>query len=266
MKFTNVHAQPQYPNGVLVQWDLEEAIDPGTYKFFVEKSGSVEGPFEPLHALPLLNEYTYLDVAVGNTLLTKDTSHLFYRVRVISPVGKELFSKPTDLLRNLEQRQFYIAREIMRKETLRFRKKVGVLLFVFKRRHFGDACTCIDPVTDDVLDSECTSCYGTRFVGGYYPPVEMWGEVTSYIKDKKIDPQGFGMIENYGTAIRLIAAPLLRRGDLIVERENRRAWNVMDVQNAELRTIPVVQLIGGRLISPSDIEHRIPIDEHDSVC
>ena len=161
MKFSRVTVYPAFSREILVEWELEGATMAGNYLFHIERSDSPESGFERLTYDPLPNANHFIDRTAP--LLAKENL-LFYRVVVTDPRGREIISPPKDLFRNLERRQWFIAREITRKEILRLRKLVGVRAAVLKKRHFGAKCkNCLDPVSGEVTDSQCESCFGTRF-------------------------------------------------------------------------------------------------------
>lgn len=257
MRFECVSIYPAFSREILVEWGLSRATERGDYLFHVERAGSPEGPFERLTSEfgPVVNKTFFVDRSAP--LLSKE-NHWYYRIIGIAPSGKEYTSPAKDLYRNLERRSWLIAREITRKETLRFRKYVGVRAVVLKKKHFGELCTeCVDPVGGDVTDSQCEACFGTRFLGGYYSGIEAWIETSPLPDQKGLGGQGW-MTEDYTGQIRMISYPLVTREDLIVEVDSNRRLRVLQVDPIELRTVPLIQLVSVKMISRSDVEYRVP--------
>ena len=60
-------------------------------------------------------------------------------------------------------------------QTLAF-KTIGETMLVYRQKHFGQTCACVDPVSNQPQDG-CHNCFMTRFVGGY----DMIGETVGYI-------------------------------------------------------------------------------------
>lgn len=258
--FQEISVYPAYPKRVFVQWLLKDTSLIGTHRFWVDRAGSPEGPWEALTTTPLLDRYFFEDTTVQ--LVVKENRY-FYRVRYKDPRGRDFTSPAHDLLRNLRAHDFLIAQEINRKEQLRFNSKVGIKAFVLKRKHYGEVCAdCVDPETGKVVKAKCKCCYGTMFKGGFYPPIETCLEVEAFPNSHVLEPGGQATSENFVSRGRMQVYPHAVRGDLIVERENNRRWEILQIYRPELRTIPVVQELQEiRLIAPTDIEYYVPVGE-----
>ena len=254
MKFSRVTVYPAFSKEILIEWELERATLPGVYWFLVERAGSPEGPWELLTPTPLPNAEFFIDRTAP--LLSKE-NFLFYRVTVTDPKGRVFISDPKDLFRNLEREQWYVAREITRKEILRFVKKVGVRAAVLKKKRFGPLCDCVDPVSGEVTDSSCPDCFGTRYAGGFNDPIEAWVESSPFPNAKQLQNMGW-LTEDFSGQIRMVSYPLVTREDIIVELDSNRRLRVLQIDPVELRTVPIVQLVGVKMIPRSDVEYTIP--------
>ena len=259
MHVESISVYPVASRQVLVEWRLAEVTEPGDYLFWVERANSPEGPWENLTSSPLVNEFFFVDRKT--VVLTKEP-HVYYRVKVQDPDGRVCISGPKDLLRNLERRQFLQVREVIRKEILRFRKFAGVRVYILKKKHFGQKCTeCIDSVTGYQTDSYCLNCFGTRWEGGFEPPIEAWVERGPMDNNKGLGGSGW-MTEDFEGQIRAVAYPVFTRDDIIVEAETNTRLRVLRVSWAELRTVPVVQIVTARFIPRNEIEYKVVVDEH----
>jgi len=256
MTFQEISVYPAFPNAVVIQWSLTDTSMPGTYRFQVERSGSPEGPWVTLTPTPVQDVYVFIDREVK--LIVKENRY-FYRVIFIDPSGRQFTSDAQDLLRNLKKHDFLLASEFNRKESLRLVQYVGVEAYLLKRKHYGERCTsCFDPATGKIVKSKCFCCYGTKYVGGYFPPIPIYVEIQPFPKVSRLEAGGQGTSEQFVTSGRMPAYPLVARADIIVERENNRRWHIMKVVCDELRTVPVVQRLEEiREIARTDIEYRI---------
>ena len=265
MRFERVTVYPAFSREILVEWELEDEaqVDPGPYFFTVERSASPEGPWDCLTPKPLVDAMHFVDKLTP--LLSKE-NFLFYRVTATLPSGKTIVSPAKDLFRNLERPQWLVWREITRKEILRLKKFVGIRAAVLKKKRFGEPCEeCTDPVTGTVTDSQCRECFGTRYQGGFYPPIEAWIESSPVPDAKGLGGHGW-MTEDYVGQLRMVSYPLVSREDIVVELESNRRFRVLQIDPIELRTVPVVQLVSARMISRSDVEYRIPAHLEPDDC
>jgi hypothetical protein len=149
---------------------------------------------------------------------------------------------------------------MIRKEILRFRKFVGVPVWVLKMKHFGAKCTdCIDPVSGYQIDSMCLSCFGTRWVGGYEPPIPAWVERGPMDDNKALGGSGW-MTEDFEGQIRMVAYPIVTRDDIIVEASTNVRLRALRISAAELRTAPIVQIVTARFIPRNEVEYRVSVN------
>jgi len=259
MDIASISVYPVASRQILVEWRLEEATAPGDYLFWIERANSPEGPWESLTPIPLVNQFFHVDRK--SVYLSKEP-HLYYRLKVRAPDGEECTSRPKDLLRNLERKQFLQAREVIRKEILRFRKFAGIRVLILKKKHFGRKCNeCIDQVTGYQIDSLCLNCYGTRWEGGFEPPIEAWLERGPMDNNKALGGSGW-MTEDFEGQVRAVAYPLFTRDDIVVEAETNTRLRVLRISTAELRTVPIVQILTVRVIPRNEIEYKVIVDEH----
>lgn len=60
-----------------------------------------------------------------------------------------------------------------------YNKLYGTAVFYYQKKTTGSRCThCYDEVTHKVLTSDCQYCYGTGFVGGFHPPLQLYITIT----------------------------------------------------------------------------------------
>jgi hypothetical protein len=96
----------------------------------------------------------------------------FYRVIVEDAAGTKHTSHACNFFMNLDHYQWRLFRQYTRTQLLGLNKRGGVAAWLLKRKTSGPKCTaCVDPNTGYAVSTECGSCYGTGFVGGYHPPL-----------------------------------------------------------------------------------------------
>ena len=255
MKFSKIILYPDFPREIIVQWDLENAIHPGQYLFDVERSGSPIGPFEKLNSEPLIDEFKFHDTTLP--LITKLVD-VYYRVIVTPPLDSKLISDSINLIRQRENRQYLIGKEINRQEKILLKHAVGVPCKVFKRRHWGTRCPdCFNFLTKEVTDKNCASCFGTGFTGGYYPFIDTFIHFDTPVPRSQEVTDQFATVENIVTTGWTIAYPLLKKDDIIVDDVNKR-WYIHTVNITELRRAHSRQLMDLREVTARSILYDLP--------
>jgi len=163
---------------------------------------------------------------------------------------------------DIPEKDWLIAREIIRKEQLRF-KYVAVPGYLLKPFRFGKPCRrCRDQLTQEVLDSDCPVCNGTGFEVGYHPPLSLqcWDLSTQTIQED-VDAQFKGMTRNnpYITA-RLVGFPAINKSDIWVNGSSDERWLVETIQiAAAIRNVPIVYQVKMGLLPFSNTAYAIEV-------
>ena len=254
-----LYLYPHYPDAVALRWEMIDSKLPGTFKVWVERSGSPEGEFERLNELPVLNSKEWVHQGQTTEILAKQRFPL-YRIVLEYPDGKTFTSNVAGLSGPLPRQDYLIARELNRKWSVRL-KQVGIPIIVFKRKHWGEKCDkCIDPATGSKTIDFCEDCYNTKFMGGYYDPIETIGEVVVNAHHTSLDPQGLGARQEYDCQMSIMSHPILTRDDIIVEKLTNIRWITWEMQPLEWKRIPVVQQVRLKQAPPSSVVHRLEYD------
>lgn len=265
MNFVKVVAFPIWPDKIRFQWQVDLQGLSGQYVFQIFYSGSPEGEWEPL-SLPLVNQYTYLHDRM-ELLSSEIRNKLYFKITCTPPKENKRrqwikFEKLFTLYHGLNKKELLKANEIIRKENLRFEHFVGVPLYILKEKTFGEKCTeCIDEHTGTIIDPNCTSCFGTEYVGGYHTPVKVWGEIVDQPVSKQASPLA-NTTEDKTATIRLTNEVLVDKHDIIVDVNNNNRWLIMNQPNVtSYRTFPINQQVGAVMKKPKDIIYKFPLEE-----
>lgn len=257
---------PLFPRGVFFQWDLLNPTETGSFQFDVYRSGSPEGPWEPL-LLGGADIYNYSDVlpststqATGDINQLSLTRGIFYRVVVTPPSGCDNAVEVVSVVEpRLDGKQRLLKRKILRDESLTFKKLNGVEIAVVKRMHWGPRCTkCWDKTTKAVTRANCTTCYGTGFSPGYFAPILTLGRRGTLPAAKQIAPQGIA--EYRPTQVTILDAPKVEPDDVLVFLKDNKRFVVKAVLQTELKTVGVHQKLEVSEIARSSIEYRLVVD------
>lgn len=262
MYFSKFYIYPSYPETITLQWDIDNKQLPGKYTFIVSQSNNNKD-FTPI-APPLINTYQY-KIRWAELLSTEVRNSLYFKVECTPPIINPqlqytVFSQTIPCFNTqLQKREFLIAKEINRKENLRFEKLIGMPAKVLKRKNFGELCThCVDKLTGSVTNSSCLICYGTRFVGGYYNPVDVYMEIVGLPVEKIISE--FGTTEVKVAQLRFTNEILLDKQDVIVDTVNNNRWKIAGQPELVMyRTYPISQQVQGFMVNPKDITNKIGI-------
>jgi hypothetical protein len=198
--------------------------------------------------------------------------NLYYRVRVeIVPTegsssSDETFQTFTSLPEQangvMRRENLLIAKEIVKKEYLRLKKKGGRQGFLLKRKEWGTKCpVCRDFDTEGIVDGSCPTCFGTGIVGGYYPGIEYWLETTPAKRDQKISEQGLGTVNYQQISARAVAYPWVSSMDLWVDSRSNERYIIRSIQTlAEMDGKPLVYQLELRRLPDTDVSKTVPIE------
>jgi hypothetical protein len=244
-----------------VWWQLERTFnEPGPYVFQLQlgKTGLRDAVDWVNIGAPVVNGYNAYDPEwreAGYDLLDH------YRVVLTTPTSVYV-SQAANCYGDLPERDWLLAREIIRKEQLRF-KYVAVPGYLLKPFRFGKPCRrCRDQLTQEVLDSDCPVCNGTGFEIGYHPPLSLqcWDISTQTIQED-VDAKFKGMTRHnpYITA-RVIGFPAINKSDIWVNGSSDERWLVETIQvAAAIRNVPIVYQVKMGLLPFSNTAYAIEI-------
>lgn len=275
---------------VMVQWSLESVSEQGEYSFVVERSGS-PSEWESVSGI-LRDTYYYEDDLAGINVYSLDRD-LYYRIRAVPPSGEdnEVYSDSVDLrgtprpaITDSEpvvgltvvqdgptgsvstpflprpkdgRRRVLVGRAIQRQAMIYFKHLDGQELLLLKRRHYGWRCTdCFDPLTKTIVRSNCTTCYGTSWQGGYYAPYTLWGKV--FRQPPRTIRTNTGKETAAGGGLIIMGFPRITEGDLLVDPFNNERWLLEPGSDSRIRGIPYLQYPKASAVARSDIEFDIP--------
>lgn len=259
--FDRLDIYPTISGGTRVEWILHPRFggaEPYTYQIQFGRTGN-----------PLANDWTDVGNAQqGGTFLTDPLQRVYgkfqwthYRVLLTTRDNITYASKPQSLLGRLDKRDWLRAREIKRLENKRLQHEAGTKGWLLKRRHFGAPCTCLDELTEEIRDPECTLCYGTGILNGYFDPYPCFFVEMGLTKHRlHLDPNRGSVNDEPVIACRLVNDPQVMSYDVFVEEDTDIRWFMHQiVSRVEVRGMPVVVDVEFRQAPFSDIVYRVPI-------
>ena len=112
-------------------------------------------------------------------------------------------------------------------------------------------------MTRQRLRASCTSCYGTGFAGGFYAPIEVYGQIPT--ATVATATQQLGKVASQDSMLLLANYPLLTEGDVVIEAENVR-WRVgQSINVIEKQRAVVRQQAPIKRIDANEVEFSLPL-------
>lgn len=242
------------PRHLEVSWEVQSLFeDPLDYTMRVMRAEAEEGPYDYVSDA-FEDKYLYIDSRVD--LETRQHRRWYYKIEVTkkSDSSTAVFG-PSDRA----PRADLVATELRRQAQLRYQKISGRQCWLFPVRTFGQRCpTCYDRETGESQRSNCPTCYNTTYSRGYHTPVEIWAQFEP--TPVKADAAGGVRREaNTGGLVHIGYYPRAKKGDLIVEPENRR-WIVDAVGNSERLRAVVRQDLYVMELELGDVRFEVPVN------
>lgn len=236
---------PYGRTSTVIQWNVApELRGMGSITFKLELSGNPTGPWE-LVAENLTDTLVYEDMNSSTFGALKDK---YYRV---STQDGAFVSEPRPVLGQMPKKQYLISRKIFNDETVMLKKANGTAMAVIKRKHWGDRCSCVDPVTKLSLNSDCELCHGTKIIQGYYEPILTYGNIQPSSLGTDYGAAG-SVPEIETTQGMLLSFPLVYKDDILVELDTNKRWKVVSSKSTELLRNAVHQDIIVSLLPVTD--------------
>lgn len=243
---------------VRVTWALNRGfVAPGPYSFRLER---LYGPTDTPTVLAVGGDGHWM--TDNNPRRPQLGGEYYYRVVLIDDEGTEWESQVAPSESYWGARDWRIARAIVRAENLVMRKRSGTYGWLVKRRYWGSPCpTCLDPITGQVDNPNCGTCYGTAFEEGYHQPIPCWVVVEQLQRQSVLAETGHEKKNLAG--LRMLAYPPPEPGDIWVQAHTDRRYRIAgQLQPVAIhRGIPLVMQVSVEELPTSDAIYEIPVGD-----
>lgn len=169
--FQRVYVYPSpTQGGIYVSWEITPTFTPdsGSWVFHVERAQSggewtrlTEG--DPLNDVDYYLDTTSLAVRYGKI------ETIAYRVVLVD--GSTEYESSPEYLADIQTASEWAELRALLGYVNRQFEEGGIDGWLYRKRAWGATCSCVDANLGAPADSECTICYGTGIVGGYWTPI-----------------------------------------------------------------------------------------------
>ncbi len=252
IKLTKFYARSFELDAITCFWEIEDinlTDDVYAYEFTLVKSESKGGPYDIAYG-PFQNIFMFRDSIHPENHKNRN---IYYKLIVKDKRTQEVIEwGPTAQLPepNLE------ALEIIRQEEVLFRGFIGRKWYLFPRKTFGARCICYNKVMQKVEISNCTTCFGVGYLGGYNTPVSFYGQKDPVARTLQNTPTINHTINQ--TRLRLISYPPVMPGDLLVDSENHR-WSAISIEVTQRLGYDIHQEVTIKEFLRGVIEYLVPV-------
>jgi len=247
--------------GSRVEWVISRLFtDPGPHVFTLQGAASSVPTTEFANiGLPVQNVYFAED---DEKRIYAQSQDFYYRVKLQTAL-RTYYSEIISAVKNLQFRDWRLARDVLRKEKLRHSKYTSLKGFLLKRKRYGTRCTaCTDYLTDEVTNSDCTVCKGTGIIQGYFAAIPANMELALHQHREEMDNvQAVGTKKDviFGNC-RMLGDPVPDSYDVFVDSGSDRRFIIHEIISAaEMRGYPVVTNVSARQANFSDVVYNIPM-------
>jgi len=248
---------PVYPSFMYIQWTVEDR-ESAFKNADVLRSTSPSGPFNTLESTIESSTFFFKDIEAN---LSGLSTKYWYIIKANSARGDfyELSEPKTVEYDAKSGYRGRIARKARRDLSVTLERLNGVRIIILKKKRFGARCpVCFNPVTKDTVYSNCNTCYGTSYEGGYHDPVYTYG---------KLDPAPIrsslgasGISETAITGLTLTDYPDVEHEDVIVEQYTNRRFKVQRKMTSESSRVVVHQDLQISELSRDASEYIVPVE------
>ena len=257
--------------GTQICWKLRDGfVAQGPFYFYVETAPSGSTEWTPINDEPLV------DICCATDTYQRyydQLSYIYYRVRLVLPtvpdantgLPTEYVSQPQQGNGTWSRRDWLISRDIIRREYLVQRKRHNITSggYLLKRRRWGTPCPlCLDYDTGGTTQSQsCTTCFGTGFVGGYFPAID-YRFTFEALPQRRIERnEQVGQVNPIVKQARGVCYPHVDSHDIYARTDTGERYVIQNVSNlAEYGGVPLVIRAELRLAPVTDILYTVLLD------
>lgn len=240
----------------MVTWDISPGFTgthPYTFRLYASRSGV--GDWQLIDTV--VDTYNAIDPA---RWVYGVSPRLTYFVELEDGAGSRYPSPVALATGGLEGSNVFKAREIIRNEARLLQPDLsGICGYLWKRRHYGDVCTCVDHDTLLPGNPRHNLCYGTGIIGGYFNAVPYNVMPRTPSRKRRIRSTDAGPDERQALIGRGLLCPRLDKGDVWCNSNTDEHYIVQEVSELLLAGVPILyDQIELRLVASTDVVYTLP--------
>ena len=133
----------------------------------------------------------------------------------------------------------------------------GERVLLYQRREQGTLCPNYDPIRRQHRQDTDELCYGTNYLEGYYPPIDVFVSINTPGSQQKIRLYEEGLRREFVPTCWALWEPILKNRDFIVRRDGSRMW-ITEVTTSRWRHHVLRSLFKVEEIEKSAPIYKIP--------
>jgi hypothetical protein len=257
IKIVKLEVSQNSPTYFLVKWYLEPTIEQLTdyvvnvYRSELPSSNLVDYTLLTTTSLPA-SEYTeYYDTSVDGLINKFDT--MTYLIQVINlTTNGTITSDPVKATVASDN----VARRIIQLREIVLKRKSGAFFKILKRKTYGTLCpVCYDSTLQLTTNSKCTTCYDTKFVGGFYTPYIVRAQCNNAPPRSVITT--YGDWQDQDAIMVMSNKPVLSPSDIIIDPLGKR-WNIVTIRSTNKSYFLIAQQPQIRQIETDSVLYSVP--------
>lgn len=218
LQFTSIKVLPNLQTGAAGGFDVFWSLSGATFtpSFQVYWAPTESGPWTALLDPKTTNNF--LLNALEQRAAPQIGPLTWFKIEVFNGATSKLVSQPIDVRGAMDRRSFLIYRDALRRCALFFQKSQCLPGWLLRRIVYGTRCpVCTNEILKTPISSECTTCYGTGFTGGYYAPFPMradWSAGASPRSSNLTTKENVGPIAVQRQRFKIYAVPDAKSDDV----------------------------------------------------
>lgn len=232
--------------------DTSEDITP--YVFDLYRSNAESDNFELISSN--VQNFEFNDYTVN--LLNPEIKY-YYKVKATNKNTQEyIFSKPFTFNSAGEDNYTFFFDHLYRMYLDRVINNKPMLLL--KRKRCGQLCDCFDDVRRSSRADTCTRCFGTNYVGGFFPPVKILVNYYNTSGESEAFQASGTFREKQPLQFWTVNYPVIQENDMVIDTLTKDRYTVMNVQPSYKNGYLIRQVMQIAQIPKASILYRVPID------
>ena len=236
-------------------WEYSSDFEYWKYNLKILKAESENGPFKEIVSTEEADLIEFVDVDIA---LHKFAFN-FYKFKFINKFDS------SDIIEDGPYSRFTnpnLIAKVIGEDIARYLKLTGERIIVYKLKHHGELCPSFDPITRIPKYSDCSVCFDTGYIGGYYYPIYTYAQFD--VDHRMLQSLGYTETAIENKTLLLPNFPVLTPGDVIIRRDNSR-YTVIAVNSTHIHQSQILQVTQVAEVQSKNILYQLPVNWEDKL-